>query len=81
MVFRAGRRDQIATDLTAKNRFKMPFLMTAERAARIIVNGVDSKRADITFPWQMRWLFRFVRPMPNWLWDRIVGGQAAKSAG
>jgi NADP-dependent 3-hydroxy acid dehydrogenase YdfG len=71
----------VATELTAKNRFAMPFLMSAERAARIIADGLAARRADVTFPWQMRWLFRLVvNPMPDWLYDRIVSGPGKRAA-
>ncbi len=62
----------VDTPLTKKNRFKMPFLMTAERAARIVADGLEAGAADITFPWQMRWLSRLMRRLPNWLWDRMA---------
>jgi short-subunit dehydrogenase len=69
----------VETPLTARNRFPMPFIMTAERAARIIADGLAARRADVTFPWQLRvamgWAGRW---MPNWLWDLAVGGQAKK---
>lgn len=65
----------VATPLTAKNRFSMPFLMPAERAARIIADGLDRKRADITFPWQMRLLMAWVRVLPNWLYDAVLSRQ------
>lgn len=62
----------VATPLTSKNRFPMPFLMTAERAARLIADGLERRRSDITFPWQMRWLMAVVRLLPNWLYDRVM---------
>lgn len=71
----------VATELTAKNKFPMPFLMSAERAAKIVADGLERRRPDITFPWQMRWVFRLVVRLPIWLWDRIVAGPAGKAAG
>jgi NADP-dependent 3-hydroxy acid dehydrogenase YdfG len=62
----------IDTPLTQKNRFKMPFILSAERAARIVADGLEVGRADITFPWQMLWLSRLMRRMPNWMWDRFA---------
>lgn len=63
----------IETPLTAKNRFPMPFLMKADRAARIIANGLDKKKAEITFPWQMYLLMHLARMLPNWLYDMLIG--------
>lgn len=69
----------VETPLTAKNRYPMPFLMKADRAARIIADGLQAKRTDITFPWQMAWLLRyFLVRLPNALWDRALAGQTRK---
>jgi short-subunit dehydrogenase len=69
----------VETPLTAKNTFPMPFIMSSDRAARIIADGLARRRTDITFPWQLRvlmgWMLRWT---PNWLWDLAVGGPARK---
>ena len=62
----------ITTPLTAKNKFPMPFLITAERAAVLIADGLERRRSDITFPWQMRILMRWVRYLPNALYDALL---------
>ncbi len=62
----------VATPLTAKNRFKMPFLLTADRAAVIVADGLEARAAEITFPWQMRWIGRLMRWLPIWLYDRVA---------
>ena len=36
--------------MTSVNRFRMPFLMGPERAAAIIVRGLERDRARIAFP-------------------------------
>ncbi|MEX2631397.1 MAG: SDR family NAD(P)-dependent oxidoreductase [Tistlia sp.] len=41
----------VATPMTAVNRFPMPFLMSPEKAARIIRRGLARDRARIAFPW------------------------------
>lgn len=41
----------VATPMTAVNRFPMPFLMSPEKAARIIRRGLAANRARIAFPW------------------------------
>lgn len=66
----------IDTPLTRKNKFKMPWLMPPERAARIIADGLERRKAEITFPWQMYLLMHFARLVPNWLYDRVVGRAA-----
>jgi short-subunit dehydrogenase len=57
----------VDTPLTRVNRFPMPFLMTAERAARIIRKGLDANRGRIAFPWPMATLVWALIAMPDWL--------------
>lgn len=40
----------VASRITARNRFPMPFFMPADRAARIIAAGLARNRGRITFP-------------------------------
>lgn len=62
----------VKTPLTDKNRFEMPFLMTAADAALYIKNGIDKGRARIAFPWPMYLLSRLVSALPLWLGDIIL---------
>jgi short-subunit dehydrogenase len=41
----------VITPLTDVNTFHMPFLMKADRAARIIRRGLDRQKGRIAFPW------------------------------
>ena len=40
----------VVTEMTAKNRFHMPFLMKAPKAARIIADGIERGKRVIEFP-------------------------------
>jgi short-subunit dehydrogenase len=62
----------IDTAMTEKNTFKMPFLMTADRAAKIIVDGIERGASVVEFPRVMSMLTRLARHMPNALYDRIL---------
>ena len=68
----------IATPLTAKNRYKMPFLMQpadfAKRAYAAIAKG-DSYRV---IPWQMGWVAKGLRLLPNAWFDRLLGKRPRK---
>lgn len=55
----------VTSRMTAKNAFPMPFLMPADKAARIIVRGLARDRARIVFPLPMHiavWLLGALPP-------------------
>lgn len=54
----------VRTAMTARNRFPMPGLMDAERAAGIILRGLARGRRRIVFPWWMGALARFAGLLP-----------------
>jgi len=62
----------IKTPLTDVNDFNMPFLMSAEDAARCIQKGLEKNRARIAFPLPMLVLARLVAALPLWLGDRVL---------
>ncbi|HYM62015.1 MAG TPA: SDR family NAD(P)-dependent oxidoreductase [Thermoanaerobaculia bacterium] len=62
----------VVTAMTEKNKFKMPFLMTAERAATIIGRGLDRGVRVIEFPLPMSLLVRLMRLLPNAIYDRAT---------
>lgn len=66
----------VETRLTAVNEFPMPFIQSAQEAAEKIINGLESKRYEIAFPWQLVGILKFLRILPNrlffWLIDRFV---------
>jgi short-subunit dehydrogenase len=62
----------IATAMTEKNKFKMPFLMTVDEAAPIIVNGIERGKRVVEFPWPMSIFMRLGRLLPDPLWDRMM---------
>jgi len=63
----------VTTPMTARNRFRMPFLMTAERAAEIMVRGLARGQGRIAFPWPMYALVRLVAALPSAVIDRFIG--------
>jgi short-subunit dehydrogenase len=68
----------IATPLTAKNPYSMPFLMApdafAERAFRAIQAGSSYR----VIPWQMGVVAKLLRLLPNALFDRLMAGRGRK---
>ena len=63
----------IRTPMTARNRFSMPGLMDAERAAAIILRGIAADRTRIMFPWWMGVAARLAGLLPARLTARLVG--------
>jgi len=68
----------VRTPLTAANPYPMPFLMDAGpfagRAADAILRGASFA----VIPWQMAWVARLLRVLPNWLFDRLLAGRPRK---
>ncbi len=54
----------VKTPLTDKNTFPMPFLVPLDRAVDAIVRGLERKRFNIGFPWQMVVLIRLLAGLP-----------------
>jgi len=63
----------VATPLTEKNKFRMPFLMQSDHAARVIANGIERGKRVVEFPRPLSWLMRFARHVPDALYDRALG--------
>lgn len=62
----------VISRMTAKNRFPMPFLMDADRAARIIAKGLARDQGRIAFPWRMLALLRILESLPYPLTDWLL---------
>lgn len=61
----------IKTQLTDKNDFKMPFIMTPEEAAEHMFKHMNSTRFKVSFPTLFSWVFRGSQFLPDWLYFRI----------
>jgi short-subunit dehydrogenase len=62
----------VATPMTAGNPYRMPFLISAERAATLIVRAVAAGRRFYILPWQMRWIGRLFSILPRPVFDRML---------
>jgi NAD(P)-dependent dehydrogenase (short-subunit alcohol dehydrogenase family) len=62
----------VRTAMTARNRFPMPGLMGAERAAGIILRGLVRGTRRIVFPWWMGLAARIVGLLPLALSTRLL---------
>jgi len=57
----------IETPLTDKNKFYMPFLMKADKAAKLIKKRLEGAPALIAFPWIMAFGAWFGGALPAWV--------------
>ncbi|HEY7424428.1 MAG TPA: SDR family NAD(P)-dependent oxidoreductase [Gemmataceae bacterium] len=62
----------VKTPMTEVNEFKMPWLLTADEAARRIIRALKRKRKVYNCPWQMSLFMKFARWAPDWLVDRMM---------
>ena len=62
----------IDTPLTRVNRFRMPFLISADEAAPKIARAIAARRRLAVIPWQMALVSLALRAMPGWLFDRLA---------
>jgi hypothetical protein len=59
----------IATPMTSRNPYRMPFLLAPDKAARLIARAVERRRRFYVLPWQMAWVGRALRIMPRPLYE------------
>jgi short-subunit dehydrogenase len=69
----------VVSRMTAVNRFKMPFLMPAERAARIIASGLKKNRGRIAFPLRAYFFAWLIGVLPDGLAQAILSQTPAKN--
>jgi short-subunit dehydrogenase len=68
----------IKTPLTAENPYKMPFLMEAPAFAKKAADAILAGASYRVIPWQMGWVARLLRLMPNALYDKVLGNRPHK---
>jgi short-subunit dehydrogenase len=62
----------VKTPLTDKNDFPMPMLMDVDVAAEKFVQGLQSNRFEITFPWAFACLTKLVGLLPGGLYIAAI---------
>ena len=68
----------IDTPMTRGNPYPMPFLMPVDTFAERAVDTIASGRSFKVLPWQMRWLARLLRVLPDALLDRALARRSRK---
>lgn len=69
----------IETPMTAINTYRMPFLLPAAEAARRFARAIDRGTSYTVIPWQMGVVAKFLRLLPNGLYDRLFANAPRKS--
>jgi short-subunit dehydrogenase len=62
----------IDTPMTRVNRYRMPFLLPADEAARRIARALAARRRLAVIPWQMAAVSLLLRAMPDGLYERLA---------
>ena len=62
----------IATAMTARNDYPMPFMMEAEAAARRILQGLRRGGFEITFPRRLAWTVKTAGLLPYAVWLKLM---------
>jgi short-subunit dehydrogenase len=68
----------IKTPLTSKNRFPMPFLMSADDFAHHAYQAIELGASFKVIPTPMAWVARLLRILPDALFDRAFKNQPRK---
>lgn len=68
----------IATPMTARNPYRMPFLLEPEKAARLVARAIARRRRFYVLPWPMALAGRVLRVLPRWLFDRAFAKSRRK---
>ena len=62
----------IATPMTAKNPYPMPFIPEEDDAARRIARAIDAGKSYAIIPWQMAIVGRILKILPTAVYDRLM---------
>jgi short-subunit dehydrogenase len=68
----------IETPLTSANSYSMPFLMPADAFAGRAYQAIQAGKSYVVIPWQMGWVARMLRLLPNAWLDRLFAGRPRK---
>jgi len=68
----------VATPLTSKNPYQMPFLMQPEVFAERAYGAIEGGTSYRVIPWQMGVVAKLLRLLPNAVFDRVLAGKARK---
>ncbi len=62
----------VKTPMTDQNKFKMPFLISAEKSAKLIISGIKKEKAIIQFPFPTVLGAKILGLFPNWFYRLVA---------
>lgn len=62
----------VRTPMTQKNKFKMPFLLDAPEAVRIMLRGIEAKKTMVHFPSSLAIIVKALRFIPAPIFRQIL---------
>jgi short-subunit dehydrogenase len=62
----------VATPMADHDEFEMPFKVSPRRSSLLILKAIAKKKKQYSYPWQMAWLSRLNRILPNRLYDFLM---------
>lgn len=62
----------IKTPLTDNHAFHMPFMISADFAAKKIIRGIEKQQHEINFPKIMSWTFKLGSSLPSVIYNWIM---------
>ena len=68
----------VATPLTARNRYAMPFLLSPEAFAERAFRAIEAGASYRVIPWQMAVVAKLMRALPNAWFDRLTQRRGRK---
>ena len=71
----------VDTPMTQVNRFRMPFLLSADDAAHRIARAIAARRRLAVIPWQMAAVSLLLRALPGPVYDRLAAAAPRKPRG
>jgi short-subunit dehydrogenase len=62
----------IATEMTANNPYRMPFIISAKTAAEKIVAIIARRKTFSVLPWPIAIVARLMHVLPRWIYDPLA---------
>lgn len=69
----------VKTELTDRNDFEMPALISTEQSSKYILNGITAHQQEIHFPKRFSLTLKFIASLPNPIVSWLVSKVAVKS--